>query len=172
MDRLDQITVAAVAILIAAGVAATSEELAAVSALRAEAPSAEPPDGRRVIPIEPEITPIRALLESGAVEQAEVLASGLSRRFPLAAAPHLLVGDAQLRRDHPIEAALAYRRAVLRDPDILDKKTPQYQGRKISRVVEEALAVLADRSDGDGSETRRLERQLRAMQRRIAGSCG
>lgn len=115
----------------------------------------------------------RTLLAAGAVDEAERLAESLSERHPYAAAPRMLLGDVHMRRNDAVAAVHAYRAAVLRDPDLLDRKAAAYQGRKIERAVQEALAEVEEVGQGVAptSERRSSKRMLRVMQRRIAGSC-
>ncbi|HEY3360111.1 MAG TPA: tetratricopeptide repeat protein [Polyangia bacterium] len=157
MDRLDAAAAAAVVVLLgAAGV---------VTARREPPPAAPAAAGRAPAPADlaPEVARLRALLEAGSLTQAQAQALALAQRYPHEGEPHMLLGDIHLRRQDLAAALRAYREAVDRNPDYLDRKTPLFQGRKLKHVVDEAQreAVTA----------RAHQKLIHYLLRRLAGGC-
>ena len=62
--------------------------------------------------------------------------------FPYEGELYMLKGDILVRRQQPVAAMYAYKEAIGLNPDFLDKKTRQFQGRKIKNTVEEALTAI------------------------------
>lgn len=117
---------------------------------------------------------IRTLLDSSRLEQAEVLIAELAGRFPYRGEIFMLKGDLFMRRQDPVKAVHEYRQAVELEPDLLDRKTPLYQGKKIKAAVEEALTEIEHRArqrPGDAS-LRQARKTIYSLYRMIAGSCG
>ncbi|MEW6220499.1 MAG: hypothetical protein AB1634_13340 [Thermodesulfobacteriota bacterium] len=119
---------------------------------------------------EPRVDQARDMLAGDNPELAEELIRGLTADYPYQGWPHFLLGELAVRRQQPVAAMLAFRDALDRNPDFLDKKTPLFQGKKIRNAVAEAEVALTARP-GD-AEVQRLRKVLHYMKRRIAGSCG
>jgi tetratricopeptide (TPR) repeat protein len=169
MDRLDLAASAAIAVL-----------LAGVFVLAVDEPSAAPPD----VPAGPsapaddarcaaEVARARGVLEGGGLAAASEAAESLLRSCPRDGDVRLLLGDVSLQRDDLPGALAHYRLAVDLEPDLLDRRAPNFQGRKLRHVVEEALEELERRRTGSARETfADALKTARYLLRRIAGSCG
>ncbi len=72
------------------------------------------------------------------------------------------------------KALKAYRDAIDRNPDYLDRSTPVFQGRKVKHAVAEGLSEIERRAaDGLATDQLKADRKLiYYLQRRLAGSCG
>jgi len=110
----------------------------------------------------------REFYEKAAGEGVEILAA-----YPFEGIPHMLLGDIKLRRQDIIGAAIEYRKAIDLNPDFLDKKADEFQGKKIKKTVEESLTEIeAAIQNGDSSLEMREKRNIMYyMLRKIAGSC-
>ncbi|MHB8789397.1 MAG: hypothetical protein ACYDBT_05900 [Desulfobulbaceae bacterium] len=124
--------------------------------------------------LDSKILAAKNLLAQDNLEKSEALLTALLSEFPYEGELHMLQGDLLMRRQEPIAAMYAYREAISLNPDFLDKKTRQFQGRKIKNTVEEALAAIES-----GLQSNPADRQLRNdqkivyyMKRKLAGSCG
>ena len=89
-------------------------------------------------------------------------------------APSLILGQWLVRRQQPVAAMYEYKEAIQLNPDFLDKKTKQFQGKKIKVTVEEAMAAIESglRKDPDDSKLKQDQKTLYFMKRKLAGSCG
>ena len=116
----------------------------------------------------------RDLLENNNLLKAEELAKVLISEYPYDGAPHMVVGDIELRQQDPVAAMESYRNAIDLNPDFLDKKTEVFQGKKIKATVLEAKAIIEkDLAASPGnSELSEKRKTVYYMLRRIAGSCG
>lgn len=116
----------------------------------------------------------RDLLDNNNLLKAEELATMLISEYPYDGAPHMVVGDIELRKQDPVAAMMSYRNAIDLNPDFLDKKTEAFQGKKIKATVLEAKGVIEkDLAAGSGNvELREKRKTVYYMLRRIAGSCG
>ncbi len=116
----------------------------------------------------------KTLLGNSNLLKAEELATGLISEYPYDGAPHMVIGDIQLRKQNPVAAMNSYRNGIDLNPDYLDKKTEVFQGKKIKATVLEAKAIIekdlqANPGNGDLKQKRKT---VYYMLRRIAGSCG
>ncbi len=116
----------------------------------------------------------KTLLENSNLLKAEELATGLISEYPYDGAPHMVIGDIQLRKQNPVAAMNSYRDGIDLNPDYLDKKTEVFQGKKIKATVLEAKAIIEkDLQENPGnSDLRQKRKTVYYMLRRIAGSCG
>ena len=114
------------------------------------------------------------LLENNNLLKAEELATGLISEYPYDGAPHMVIGDIQLRKQNLVAAMDSYRNGIELNPDYLDKKTKVFQGKKIKATVLEAKAIIEkDLQENPGnSDLRQKRKTVYYMLRRIAGSCG
>ena len=114
------------------------------------------------------------LLENNNLLKAEELATGLISEYPYDGAPHMVIGDIQLRKQNLVAAMDSYRNGIDLNPDYLDKKTEVFQGKKIKATVLEAKAIIEkDLQENPGnSDLRQKRKTVYYMLRRIAGSCG
>ena len=175
MDRLDRISLLLLLLFAVAGGA-----VALVHQNREEFDLRAPTRSRATAPViptvpAPEIAAVSRLVSSGSLEVAERRARALVATYPDAGAGHMLLGDIFMRRQDLRRAVLAFREAILRNPDYLDKSAPEYQGKKLKHVVDEAVRALetdAGAAATDRTQQRRYQAVLHYMQRKIAGSCG
>ena len=67
-----------------------------------------------------------------------------------------------------------YKEAISLNPDFLDKKTKEFQGKKIKVTVEEAMTAIETRlQNNPGDDQLKDHRQtVYFMKRKLAGSCG
>jgi len=115
-----------------------------------------------------------ALMGNGNIDKASVLINELVSQFPYDGSPYMMLGDLRMRQQAPIEAMLAYREAVDLNPDYLDKKAPDFQGKKIKNTVNEArnlIEVELNKNSAD-KDLRSHRKTVYYMLRKIAGSCG
>ena len=114
------------------------------------------------------------LLIQNSLEKSETLVNSLLAEHPYEGKLYMLRGDIHLRRQQPVAAMYEYKEAVSLNPDFLDKKTKLFQGKKIKRTVEEAMAAIETGLQKNPDDNRlKDDRQVGYfMKRVIAGSCG
>ena len=124
--------------------------------------------------LERKVSIARDLLENNNLLKAEELATGLIGEYPYDGAPHMVIGDIQLRKQNPVAAMDSYRNGIDLNPDYLDKKTKVFQGKKIKATVLEAKALIEKemRTSSGKGDLRKKRKTVYYMLRRIAGSCG
>jgi tetratricopeptide (TPR) repeat protein len=174
MDRLDKVSIAVVVmLLLAAGVLLQGRTPAPKLAV-AKQQLAAAADPAAAAEVENNSRIIRNLLESGDVVQAENLIKDLQQKYPYQAGPHMLMGDLLMRRQDPVLAMHAYKKAIDLNPDYLDKKTPLFQGKKLKTAVTEALAEIEIRLKKNPADEslKREKKDVYYLYRKIAGSCG
>ncbi len=114
------------------------------------------------------------LITNSNLDKAGALIEELISQFPYDGSPYMMLGDLRIRQQAPIKAMLAYKEAVDLNPDYLDKKTPDFQGKKIKNTVKEArnlIAIGLKKKSGDKA-LRAHRKTVYYMLRKIAGSCG
>ena len=162
LDRLDFFAVAAVILLLAA--------LALVVWTAPPANRDNGPARRKVVIVNPELDRRLAVAEqvlaSDDPAAARDLLLGLKKDFSYDGRVFMLLGDYELRMQHPVKAMHYYRRAVDLNPDFLDHTTRLFQGKKIKGVLEEVAAILARKPD------KAARKELLYMRRKVAGGCG
>ena len=114
------------------------------------------------------------LLLAGNLEKAEGLLHSMAEQFPYEGHVYMLLADLYIHRQQPILAMLEHRKAIELNPDFLDKKTADFQGKKIKNNVEEAQTMIEEGQlrEPQAEKWREYRKALYYMQRRIAGSCG
>ncbi|RJX20083.1 MAG: hypothetical protein C4563_06825 [Desulfobulbus sp.] len=174
MDKLDKWTIffvmamAAYASVLMAQAGGTPEQRKIGTAERQERQQALTPE------VAGRIQLAKNLLIQDNLAKAEPLLETLITEFPYEGELYLLKGDILMRRQQPIAAMYEYKEAILLNPDFLDKKTRQFQGKKIKVSVEEAMTAIDDglaKKPGDG-KLREDRETLYFMKRKLAGSCG
>lgn len=172
MDRLDKYAWTAIVLLLAWGgflVVAERNAPAPPAAVKVAAarPAVDPQ-------LEKRIELVKNLLLANNVEKAEALLGELLAQSPYEGVLYLLKGDAYLYRQQPVAAMGEYRKAVELSPDLLEKTSKNFQGKKIKKTVEEARkAVDAALSANPGDSGMREHRTtVYYMLRLLAGSCG
>jgi tetratricopeptide (TPR) repeat protein len=114
------------------------------------------------------------LMKNSNLDKASALIEELVSQFPYDGSPYMMLGDLRIRQQSPIEAMLAYKEAVDLNPDYLDKKAPDFQGKKIKNTVNEArhlIEVELNKNSAD-KDFRSYRKAVYYMLRKIAGSCG
>ncbi len=116
----------------------------------------------------------KTLMENNNLLKAEELATGLISEYPYDGAPHMVIGDIQLRKQNPVAAMDSYRNGIDMNPDYLDKKTEIFQGKKVKATVLEAKAIIEKdlKANPRNGELKQKRKTVYYMLRRIAGSCG
>ena len=174
MDKLDKITILALAVLFAAASLliyqqamevrpAGAGHLAQIRAIQYPNPE-----------LDKRIKIARNLMEANDLEKAAQLIDDLIKQFPYDGKSYMTAGDLYMRKQAPVEAMLEYRKAIDLNPDFLDKKTPAFQGKKIKGNLAEAKEIILNglqKSPGDKT-LKQYRKAMYYMQRRIAGSCG
>ena len=175
MDRFDRITIGAIMVLAGGSILLAladrgEQRFDRMTPQRAVVLEQAP----ATVELASSLTVLNNLLEAGGLAEAETLAQDLIRRYAYQAEPHMLLGDVFMRKQDPVRAMHAYKRAIEYNPDYLDKKTPQFQGKKLKVAVGEALAEIENRlKQRPGDEGLRAEKKtVYYLYRRIAGSCG
>lgn len=170
MDRLDRISILAVVLL-------SLWALMLVVFLERQ-PEERRQKEQHVIRLDPvfdkKINVAKTLLAGNNLEQAEALLSEMISAYPYEAMPYFLRGDLHLHRQDAVGAMLEYRKAVDLNPDFLDKKSEQFQGKKIKKTVEEARTVIEPglAANPDDAALISARSVYYYMLRKIAGSCG
>ena len=115
-----------------------------------------------------------ALIENNNLDKADALIEELVSQFPYSGSPYMMLGDLRIRQQATIEAMLAYKEAVDLNPDYLDKKAPDFQGKKIKNTVNEArhLIDVGLNKNSSDEDLRSHRKTVYYMLRKIAGSCG
>ena len=172
MDKLDKLSILAIIILI---VSASSLVAFYASGTQEHDQSVVRQQVRVFDPeLDRKVKIAKDLLNNNNLLKAEELATVLISEYPYDGAPHMVIGDIQLRRQDPLSAMDSYRNGIDLNPDYLDKKTEVFQGKKIKATVLEAKAII-DRdmkaNSGNG-DLRQKRKTVYYMLRRIAGSCG
>lgn len=124
--------------------------------------------------LDSKIQAAKNLLSQENLEKSEALVTTLLGEFPYEGELYMLKGDILVRRQQPVAAMYEYKEAIQLNPDFLDKKTKQFQGKKIKVTVEEAMAAIESglRKDPDDSKLKQDQKTLYFMKRKLAGSCG
>lgn len=169
MDRLDRISLGAVLILVVS-----------IVVLVARYPADQPnPREKRLhrlqgqaVDLSGPTRTVRNLLEAGNFAEADTLIRELEKQYPYSGVPPMLRGDYHIFRLEPLQAMLAHRRAVDLDPDLLDKRSSAFQGKKIRNNLEEARRKIEQHVDDSSGEWPQYRRVLYYMQRKLAGGCG
>jgi predicted Zn-dependent protease len=175
MDWFDRISIGTIAVLAVGSVVLMQGHRADRQADRTQSQrvqSAAPAAAKEEIT--PQLTVVRNLIEAGDLAQAEALIQELTGKFPYEGELSMLLGDVLMRRQEPVKAMHAYKRAIELNPDYLDKKTPLFQGKKLKVAVGEAQTEIEEQlrqHPGDES-LKREKKTIYYLYRKIAGSCG
>ena len=175
MDKLDKIAAAAICgLLLWAGVLVVTAPPPAKDAGRAGLEKISALAAKLDAELARREARVKKMMNGGSLKQAEAMARELVSGFPYSGTPHMLLGDIHLRRQDPVAAMEEYRLAVDLNPDFLDKKTKDFQGKKIKKVVDEAREIIDSRlaQEPDSQKWRQAKKTVYYMLRKIAGSCG
>jgi tetratricopeptide (TPR) repeat protein len=172
MDKLDKLSLLAIVILVVSAsflvvVYADDKQSQDQLAVRQQVRVYNPE-------LDKKVSVAKDLLENNNLLKAEELAKVLINEYPYDGAPHMVVGDIELRKQDSVAAMEAYRNAIDLNPDFLDKKTKVFQGKKIKATVLEAKNIIEkDLAVNPGNQDLKDKRKtVYYMLRRIAGSCG
>ena len=173
MDRLDKYSAVSIVLLVI-----LSTSLIFYQASSGGAENRDSMVERQSAPPNPELDKkvriAAALMENNNLDKAGVLIDELISQFPYHGSPYMMLGDLRIRQQAPVEAMLAYREAVDLNPDYLDKKAPDFQGKKIKNTVNEARGLIELRINSNPADRdlRAYRKTVYYMLRKIAGSCG
>lgn len=175
MDRLDKISILAIAVLL----------IGVFVVMQKHEGDADPRLGQHhgaqvaetpvlSTELDTKVKIIKSLIEKETLAQADSVIAELKRSFPYHGEPYMLTGDLFMRRQEPVKAMQEYRQAIDLNPDYLDKKTPFFQGRKLKIAAGEALADVEKklRLKPDDESLLIERRVIYYLYRKIAGSCG
>ncbi len=171
MDKLDKLSLLAIIIL----VVSTSFLVAVYADDTREQNQAIRQQVRIFNPeLDKKVKVARDLLENNNLLKAQELATALISEYPYDGAPHMIIGDVQLRKQDPVAAMDSFRNGIDLNPDYLDKKTKVFQGKKVKATVMEAKAIIEKdlKADPGSSVLKKKRKTVYYMLRRIAGSCG
>ncbi len=113
------------------------------------------------------------LIAAGNPAGADELVARLEQEYPYNGKVHMLRADLYLLRQQPIQAMLSMRRAVDLYPEFLDRKSDDFQGRKVKNTMHEALQAIEDPAAGVApAERERYRKVYLYLERKLAGSCG
>lgn len=176
MDRLDKLSVSALVSLVVVAVFLVVQEKNRPQSESVVASSGvvEVVAKRYFDPtLDKKISLAKKLIGTNNFVDAERLVDELIEGFPYEAQPFMLKGDIALRRQDAIAAVASYRRAVDLNPDFLDKKAREFQGKKIKKTVEEAFLTIEKEVEKGGTSATLDENKklMYYMLRKIAGSC-
>jgi lipopolysaccharide biosynthesis regulator YciM len=176
MDRLDRISIWAIVILIISSSALISHHMGEA---RTERKDSQRMSASVSQVVNPEVANnskiIKNLMESSNLIKAESLAKEMIEKYPYEGELRMLMGDIFVRKQEIVKAVEEYKSAVDLNPDYLDKKiTALYQGKKLKRVVSEALLEIEEKSkiNPQDESLGKFRKDIYYLQRRIAGSCG
>lgn len=175
MDRLDRISIWAIVVLIISSSALISHHMGEARTERKDNQRV-PASAYQIV--NPEVVNnskvIRNLMESSSLIKAEGLAKEMIGKYPYEGEVRMLMGDIFFRKQEIITAIEEYKMAVDLNPDYLDKKTDLFQGKKLKRIVSEALSEVEGklRINPQDAELKQFRKDIYYLQRRIAGSCG
>lgn len=127
----------------------------------------------RVAFIERNYTPVVALRDSGALQEALLKLEELDRTLPGEAHTELLSGDILLRMSQFDRALTKLAAAVRQNPDYVDDASPLSQRTLIESAVVEGLPLVRDRlrSQPDNSTMAKVLKDGYYLQSRLAGGC-
>jgi len=174
MDRLDKVAIAVLSVLLISAFVMMRGHKAGPKPAAVKQQMTAAADPAAAVELENAGSVMRNLLESGDFAQAEELAKELMQKHPWRGEPHMLMGDLFMRRQDPVQAMHAYKKAIDLNPDYLDKKTPLFQGKKLKTAVGEALSEIDSQlkqKPGD-EQLKREKKIIYYLYRKIAGSCG
>ncbi len=174
MDRLDRISIGAMAALAVASVVLMQVHRDEAGPGRKQPERLEAGTAGSTEELDPQLALIRNLIDAGNVAQAEALVRELKQRRPYEAELSMLLGDVLMRKQDPVSAVHQYKEAIELNPDYLDKKTPLFQGKKLKVAVGEAQAEIERQlRQRPGDESLKSEKKMiYYLYRKIAGSCG
>jgi len=174
MDRFDTASLLLAATLLAASAWVSSGHSHDPKQDKAKQTASQVEDSAASAELASKGTLVGNLLEAGNLAAAEALARELAQKYPYSGSPHMLLGDLAMRKQDPIGAMHEYQQAVDFNPDYLDKKTPQFQGKKMKVAVAEALAEIEKKlKQNPGNDALKQEKKTAYyLYRKIAGSCG
>jgi hypothetical protein len=175
MDKLDKLSAVAITVLVLwMLVLVVQEKNRPVPDQDAEIARKEAAARRYFDPAyDKKITLAKKLLIANNIDSVTKIVDEMILAYPFEGMPFMLKGDIALRRQEPIAAAIEYRKAVDLNPDYLDKKAEDFQGKKIKKTVEESLSLieLALKNGDLSSEMKENKQVMYYMLRKIAGSC-
>lgn len=175
VDKLDKLSLVAIVVLTICGLSlAVWEKNKPVPVDSVEAARQEAAARRQFDPnFTQKIALVKKLIIAGNIDNAESLVDELIAAYKYEGMVYMLKGDISLRRQETIKAVIAYRQAVDLNPDFLDKKAADFQGKKIKRTVEEAMVQVEEALKGGAVEEEVKENRdvIYYMLRKIAGSC-
>lgn len=127
----------------------------------------------RVAFIERNFSPVIALRNSGALQEALLKLEELGRTLPGEAHKDLLSGDILLRMGQFDRALTKLAAAVKRNADYVDSASPLSQRPLIESAVTEGLPLIRDRlrSQPDNSSMAQVLKDGYYLQSRLAGGC-
>ncbi len=174
MDRLDKISILAIAALLIGSVALIRLHTREPKIDRNQQKAAAVDNPASTAELDKAQKLIKKFLEAESLNQAEGLIRELMQKYPYQGEPHMLMGDLFMRKQEPVRAMHEYKQAVDFNPDYLDKKTPFFQGKKLKVAAGEALAEIESRlRQNPGDDSLRSEKKIiYYLYRKIAGSCG
>lgn len=114
------------------------------------------------------------LLIQDNLTKSESLVESLIREYPYEGTLYILKGDILMRYQKPIAAMYEYKEAISLNPDFLDKKTNDFQGKKIKVTVEEAMSAIESglQQNPSNGQLKDHRQTVYFMKRKLAGSCG
>jgi len=174
MDRLDRISIWAIVILIISSSALISHHMGEA---RTERKDNQRMPASTYQAVNPEVAnsskAVRNLMESSNLLKAEGLAKEMIAKYSYEGEPRMLMGDILVRKQELIKAVAEYKIAIDLNPDYLDKKTSLFQGRKLKKIVSEALAEIEGKikTNPQNESLKKTRKDIYYLQRRIAGSC-
>ncbi len=175
MDKLDKMSTGAIAVLVVWMLFLVVQEMnKPVPDQDLESARKEAAAKRYFDPAyDKKITLAKKLLIANNIDSVTKIVDEMIVAYPFEGMPFMLKGDIALRRQEPIAAAIEYRKAVDLNPDFLDKKADDFQGKKIKKTVEESLSIieLAFKNGTSSSKTKEDRQVMYYMLRKIAGSC-
>ncbi len=175
MDRLDRFSIWAIVILIISSSALISHHVGETKSGRGSQESKTTLNSSIVLTeIENQVNVIKSLIEGNNLNKAEMLVKELIKKYPYEGELRMLMGDIHMRKQEPLEAAIDYKEAIDLNPDYLDKKTPLFQGKKLSVAVKEAMTEIEKeiKANSEDKVMTKYRKDIYYLQRRIAGSCG
>ncbi len=175
MDRLDRFSILAIVVLIISSSALISHHMGKAKSDRNSQQQMRAIGYPVIITeVEDKVKAVKNVIEGNSLNKAEMLVKELIKKYPYEGELRMLMGDIHMRKQEPLEAAIDYKEAIDLNPDYLDKKTPLFQGKKLSVAVKEAMTEIEKeiKANSEDKVMTKYRKDIYYLQRRIAGSCG
>ena len=177
MDRLDKISIAAIAVLALATVGMLANREMS-KRQHGHNPDSKAEEGKNSYALQIEMDKkiyreVASYQNKGLYAEAMTKLEDVMKKYPQRARSHVYMAQLHLKQGELASAIHDYRRAVEMEPDYVDERTPLFIGNEIKTIVEEAREKLArERKLRPKDETVKIAlKDIYYLQSRLAGGC-